>query len=136
MWPNSPIPTTILPPNHHPQVVRPPKNRKKSAGKDIQMVKYGNLSRKSKTVTCVLCNLKGHNKRSCTGLRKDAGNKGSTSNAGKKRPRSETTTGTSQVAEKPNNVAVGVQTRSKATNKGNQPTAAAKKPVNKGKKKV
>ncbi|GJT87824.1 mutator type transposase [Tanacetum coccineum] len=136
MWPNSPIPTTILPPNHHPQVSRPPKNRKKSAGEDIQMVKYGNLSRKSKTVTCMLCNSKGHNKRSCTGLRKDACNKGSTSNAGKKRPRSETTTRTSQVAKKPNNVAVGVQTRSKATNKGNQPTAAAKKPVNKGKKKV
>ncbi|GJV67247.1 mutator type transposase [Tanacetum coccineum] len=61
---------------------------------------------------------------------------GSTSNTGKKRPRSETTTGTSQAAKKPNNVVVGVQTRSKATNKGNQPTAAAKKPVNKAKKKV
>nr|GEV53798.1 hypothetical protein [Tanacetum cinerariifolium] len=35
MWPNSLIPTTILPPNHHPHVGRPPKNRKKSAGEDI-----------------------------------------------------------------------------------------------------
>ncbi|GJW97697.1 mutator type transposase [Tanacetum coccineum] len=101
-----------------------------------EMVKNGKLSRASKTVTCVLCKSKGHNKRSCTGPRKDAGNKGSTSNAGKKRPRSDTTTGTSQAAKKPNNVVVGVQTRSKATNKGNQPTAAAKKHVNKAKKKV
>ncbi|GJR72688.1 mutator type transposase [Tanacetum coccineum] len=61
---------------------------------------------------------------------------GSTSNAGKKRPRSETTTGISQAAKKPNNVVVGVQTRSKATNKGNQPTTAAKKHGNKAKKKV
>ncbi|GKF45993.1 hypothetical protein Tco_0135795 [Tanacetum coccineum] len=50
----------------------------------------------------------GHNKRSCTGPRKDVSNKGSTRNAGKKRPRSETTTGTIQAAKKPNNVVVGV----------------------------
>nr|GEX72930.1 hypothetical protein [Tanacetum cinerariifolium] len=123
MWPKSPIPTTILPPNHHPQVGRPPKNRKKSASKDIQMVKNEKLSRASKNVTCVL---KGHNKRSCIGPRKDACNKGSISNAGKKRPRSETITRTSQAAKKPNNAAVGVQTRSKDTNKGNQATSAAK----------
>nr|GEZ27488.1 hypothetical protein [Tanacetum cinerariifolium] len=97
----SPIPTTILPPNHHPQVGRPPKIIKKSAGKDIQMVKNGKLSRASKTVTCVLCKSKGHNKRSCTGPRKDASNKGSPSNAGKKRPRSKTTTETSQADKKP-----------------------------------
>nr|GEU92852.1 hypothetical protein [Tanacetum cinerariifolium] len=35
MWSKSPIPATILPPNHHPQVGRPPKKRKKSAGEDI-----------------------------------------------------------------------------------------------------
>ncbi|GJS04615.1 mutator type transposase [Tanacetum coccineum] len=134
MWPKSPIPTTILPLNHHPQVGRLPKNRKKSAGQDIQMVNNGKLSRKLKTVTCVLCNSKGHNKRSCIGPRKDAGNKGSISNAGKKRPRSETTTRTSQAAKKPKNAHIGVQTRSQASNKGNQPTAAAKKPINKGKK--
>nr|GEW98583.1 transposase, mutator type [Tanacetum cinerariifolium] len=80
--------------------------------------------------------LLGHNKRSYTSPRKDACNKGSTSNAGKKRPRSETTTGINQTTKKPNNVAVGVQTRSKATNKGNQPTATVKKLVNKAKKKV
>nr|GEW99834.1 hypothetical protein [Tanacetum cinerariifolium]GEX39233.1 hypothetical protein [Tanacetum cinerariifolium] len=136
IWPKSPIPTTILPLNHHPQVGRPPKNRKKSPGEDIQMVKNGKLSRASKTVICVLCKSKGHNKRSCTGRRKDANNKGRTSNEGKKRPRSETTTKTSQAAKKPNNAVVGVQTRSKATNKGNQPTATAKKHVNKPKKKV
>nr|GEW62121.1 transposase, mutator type [Tanacetum cinerariifolium] len=112
--------------NHHPRVGMPPKNRKKSPGEDIQMVKNGKLSRASKTMTCVLCKSKGHNKRSCTGQRKDANNKGSTSNEGKKRPRSETTIETSQAAKKPNNAVVGVQTRSKATNKGNQPTAAAK----------
>nr|GEU92855.1 hypothetical protein [Tanacetum cinerariifolium] len=117
-------------------VGRPPKNRKKFANEDIQMVKNGKLSRASKTVTCVLCKSKDHNKRNFTGPRKHAYNKGSTSNSSKKRPRSETTTGTSQAAKKPNNAAVGVQTRSKATNKGNQPTVAAKKPVNKAKKKM
>ncbi|GJZ04791.1 hypothetical protein Tco_0538066 [Tanacetum coccineum] len=115
MWPKSPIPTISLPQNHHPQVGRLPKNIKKSAGEDIQM---------------------GHNKRSCTGPRKDAGNKGSTSNACKKRPRSETTTGTSQAGKKPNNAHVGVQTRSQASNQGKKATVAAKKLMNKGKKTV
>ncbi|GKC42043.1 mutator type transposase [Tanacetum coccineum] len=133
-WPKSPIPTAILPLNHHPQVGKPPKNKKKFVGEDIQMVKYRKLFRKSKTVTCVLCNSKGHNKRSYTGPRKDAGNKGSTSNAGKKRPRFKTTTRTTQAAKKTNNAHVGVQTRSQASNKEKQATAAAKKPVKKGKK--
>ncbi|GJX48841.1 mutator type transposase [Tanacetum coccineum] len=73
MWPKSPIPTTILPLNHQSTVCRPSlkiRTENKSAGQ-------------------------GHNKRSCIGPRKDAGNKGSTSNACKKRPRSETTIGTS-----------------------------------------
>nr|GEV37714.1 transposase, mutator type [Tanacetum cinerariifolium] len=35
IWPKSSIPTSILPPNHHPEVGRPSKNRKKSAGEDI-----------------------------------------------------------------------------------------------------
>ncbi|GJV15711.1 hypothetical protein Tco_1361034 [Tanacetum coccineum] len=112
MWPKSPIPTTILPLNHQSTVCRPSlkiRTENKSAGQ-------------------------GHNKRSCIGPRKDAGNKGSISNAGKKRPRSETTTRTSQAAKKPKNAHIGVQTRSQASNKGNQPTAAAKKPINKGKK--
>nr|GFB24528.1 hypothetical protein [Tanacetum cinerariifolium] len=114
MWQKSPVPTTILPPNRHPRVGRPPKNRKKSAGEDIQMVNNGKLSRKSKTVTCMLCKLKGHNKRSCTGPRNDAGNKRSSSNESKKRPRSKTNIGTSQAAKKLKN-APGVQTRSEAS---------------------
>ncbi|GKE08992.1 mutator type transposase, partial [Tanacetum coccineum] len=35
MWTKCPIPTTILSPNQHPQVGRPTKARKKSAGEDI-----------------------------------------------------------------------------------------------------
>ncbi|GJU84177.1 mutator type transposase, partial [Tanacetum coccineum] len=75
MWPKCPIPTTILPPNQHPQVGRPNKARKKSDGEDIKMVNNGKLSRKSKTVTCFLCKSKGHNKRSCKGVSSNAGNK-------------------------------------------------------------
>ncbi|GJS45337.1 mutator type transposase [Tanacetum coccineum] len=67
MWPESAIPTTIIPPKFHPQIGRPTKKRKKSTGEDIPMVKHGKLSRRSKTVTCVLCHIKGHNKRSCKG---------------------------------------------------------------------
>ncbi|GJS31799.1 zf-CCHC domain-containing protein [Tanacetum coccineum] len=48
MWPKCPIPTTILPPNQHPQVGSPNKARKKSDGEDIKMVNNGKLSRKSK----------------------------------------------------------------------------------------
>ena len=67
LWPKSNIPTTILPPNYHPQVGRPQKKRKKSAGEDIPMVRNNKLSRKSQTVTCTLCKSKGHNRRSCKG---------------------------------------------------------------------
>ncbi|GJX27939.1 hypothetical protein Tco_0236018 [Tanacetum coccineum] len=67
MWPKSNIPTIILPPNHHPQVGRPPKKRKKSAGEDIPMVRNNKLSMRSQTVTCVLCHTKDHNRRSCKG---------------------------------------------------------------------
>ncbi|GKE51678.1 hypothetical protein Tco_1486834, partial [Tanacetum coccineum] len=61
---------------------------------------------------CIAHSNRGHSKRSCTGLRKDEGNKGSTIDAGKKRPRSEITTGTSQAAKKPKHAHVSVQTRS------------------------
>lgn len=53
------------------------------------MVKDGKLSRKGKTVTCVICKKQGHNKRSC----KEKGTAGSQaasqsqSQAGKKRSR-------------------------------------------------
>ncbi|GKE03476.1 mutator type transposase [Tanacetum coccineum] len=69
MWPKSAIPTTIIPPKFHPQIQRPPKKRKKSAGEHILVVKNGKLSRRSKTITCLLCKTKGHNRRSCTGPR-------------------------------------------------------------------
>ncbi|GKA56867.1 hypothetical protein Tco_0755939, partial [Tanacetum coccineum] len=102
---------------------------KKYVGEDIQMVNNGKLFRRSKTVICVLCKSKVHNKKNCTCPRRDASNKGPTSNSGKKRPRSKTTIITSQATKKPNNAHGGVQTRSQATNKGKQPTVAAKKPV-------
>ncbi|GJX80355.1 mutator type transposase [Tanacetum coccineum] len=107
MWPKCPIPTTILPPNQHPQVGRPTKARKKSDGEDIKMVNNGKLSRKSKTVTW------------------------------NKRPRSETSNGNAQPAKKGNtNVTVGVQTRSKAASQGSQLTTSGRKSVTKGKKKA
>ena len=91
-WEKFDCPTTLLPPKKHPQIGRPQKNRRKSAG-EILMVKDGKLSRKGKTVTCVICKKQGHNKRSC----KDKGTSGSQaasqsqsqapSQAGKKRSR-------------------------------------------------
>ncbi|GKB59646.1 hypothetical protein Tco_0915832 [Tanacetum coccineum] len=75
MWPKSNIPTIILPPNHYPQVGRPPNKRKKSAGEDIPMVRNNKLSMRSQTVTCVLCHTKGHNRRSCKGHDVPKGNK-------------------------------------------------------------
>ena len=65
MWPKCNLTTTIIPPNHHPQPGRPNKKRKRSATEMIDIVKNGKLSRKLKTVTCVLCKEKGHNKRTC-----------------------------------------------------------------------
>ena len=69
MWPKCNLTTTIIPPNHHPQPGRPNKKRKRSATEMIDIVKNGKLSRKLKTVTCVLCKEKGHNKRTCKGPR-------------------------------------------------------------------
>ena len=69
MWPKCNLTTTIILPNHHPQPGRPNKKRKRSATEMIDIVKNGKLSRKLKTVTCVLCKEKGHNKRTCKGPR-------------------------------------------------------------------
>ena len=57
-------PTTLLPPKQVPQIGRPQKKRKRSAG-EINMVKGGKLTRQGKTVTCGICKGTGHNKRSC-----------------------------------------------------------------------
>ncbi|GJU27871.1 hypothetical protein Tco_1166492 [Tanacetum coccineum] len=126
-----------LKPGNKYTVGRPTKARKKSAGEDIKMVNNGKLSRKSKTVTCLLCKSKGHNKRSCKGGSSNAGNKSGQSTAGNKRPRSETGNGNAQPAKKANtNAAVGVQTRSKAASQGSQLTTSGRKSVTKGKKKA
>ncbi|GJS34893.1 RNA-directed DNA polymerase, eukaryota [Tanacetum coccineum] len=88
MWPESAIPTTIIPPKFHHHIGRPTKKRKKSAGEYIPMVKHGKLSRRSKTVTCVLYHIKGHNKRSCKGPTSGQATKTKTVQGGsnKKRP--------------------------------------------------
>ncbi|GJU10378.1 mutator type transposase [Tanacetum coccineum] len=69
------------------KVVRSLKKRKKSVGENILMLINGKLIRISKTVTCVLCKTKGHNKRSC---------KGSTTNVGNKKTISKTVSGTEE----------------------------------------
>ncbi|GKA86562.1 hypothetical protein Tco_0808273 [Tanacetum coccineum] len=76
-WPKFNVPTTLLPPEHHPQVSRPPKQRKKSVAEMeiLKIIKNGKLSRKHKTVTCDKCKTKGHNSRSCTGLKVPMSNK-------------------------------------------------------------
>ncbi|GJS45339.1 mutator type transposase [Tanacetum coccineum] len=88
MWPESAIPTTIIPPKFHPQLEGLQKKRKKSAREDILMVKHGKMSRRSKTVTCVLYYNKGHNKRSCKGPTSGQATKTKTIHGGsnKKRP--------------------------------------------------
>ncbi|GJS62912.1 hypothetical protein Tco_0677476 [Tanacetum coccineum] len=67
-WPKCNVPTTLLPPEHQPQVDIPPKQRKKSTTEIdvLKIVKNGKLSRKHKTVTCDKYKTKGHNSRSCT----------------------------------------------------------------------
>ena len=94
------------------------------------MVDTGKLSRRSKTVTCVLCKTKGHNKGSCTGPR---------SNVGNKRPGSEAAGGTSNTVNKKARCVPdgGVQTRStNPVTKATKPIKKANKPVKKGKKPV
>ena len=63
-WEKFDCPTTLLPPKQVPQIGRPQKKRKRSAG-EINMVKGGKLTRQGKTVTCGICKGTGHNKRSC-----------------------------------------------------------------------
>jgi hypothetical protein len=63
LWKKSQIPITIIPPNHHTQVGRPKKKRKKSTVEDVK--RSGRLSKQDITVTCGICKNKGHNRRSC-----------------------------------------------------------------------
>ncbi|GKC52120.1 mutator type transposase, partial [Tanacetum coccineum] len=67
LWIKHPSPYTIIPPKIHPQIGRPPKSRKKSAGEisTQKMSKNGKLSRFGKSVTCGKCGNKGHNKTTC-----------------------------------------------------------------------
>ncbi|GJR74718.1 hypothetical protein Tco_0087083 [Tanacetum coccineum] len=131
MWTKSNIPTTILPPNYHPQVVRPPKKRKRSAGEDIPMVRNNKLSRRSQTVTYVLCKTKGHNRRSCKG---PAVPKGNNTTAKSRRGASASTvkgsaSGSKAATQKGNKSSASVKVAasgSKAPQKGNKTAASGK----------
>ncbi|PWA35861.1 zinc finger, SWIM-type [Artemisia annua] len=100
LWPKSDIPSTIIPPNYHPHIGRSPKKRKMSLGESIPLVHDGKLSRKGKTVTCVLCKGKGHNKRTCTGVRNVAS--GSTNVGNNKRKSTNGPSGSTTVGNKKN----------------------------------
>jgi hypothetical protein len=71
MWSKSEVPTTIVPPNHHKQVGRPKKARKRSAVEMEDMTKGGRLSKKNTTVRCGKCGKQGHNSRTCKGQGQD-----------------------------------------------------------------
>ncbi|GKB84735.1 mutator type transposase [Tanacetum coccineum] len=70
LWSKHPSPYIIIPPKIHPQIGRPPKSKKKSAGEisSQKMSANGKLSRVGKSVTCGKCEMKGHNKTSCKGI--------------------------------------------------------------------
>ena len=55
MWAKSPCPTTLLPPNHHVQVGRHKKKRKKSALETDDMVRGHKMTRAYREVTCAKC---------------------------------------------------------------------------------
>lgn len=68
MWPKCNCPTILTPPDHHAQVGRPRKKRKKSVEEMGHSVVKGNkMARIGSTVTCNKCKTKGHNSRTCTG---------------------------------------------------------------------
>lgn len=69
LWDTTNCPTTLMPPNHHKQVGRPKKKRKKTSEEmnQKQVGTSGKLSRKGKTVTCDKCKHPGHNSRTCKG---------------------------------------------------------------------
>ncbi|KAD7478078.1 hypothetical protein E3N88_01214 [Mikania micrantha] len=67
-WPKSACPTSLTPPQHHTQIGRPKKKRKKSA-EEIHEERSSakKLSRKGSAGTCSKCNNPGHNSRTCKG---------------------------------------------------------------------
>ncbi|XP_022032436.1 uncharacterized protein LOC110933527 [Helianthus annuus] len=64
LWVQSQVPTTLTPPNHHKQVGRPKKARKRSALEVEEMTHSGRLSKKHTKGKCGKC---GHNTRTCKG---------------------------------------------------------------------
>ncbi|KAD4889074.1 hypothetical protein E3N88_21147 [Mikania micrantha] len=66
LWIKTQIPITLTPPNHHNQVGRPKKARKRSTIEIEEMTKEGRLSKKNTKGSCG-CGKKGHNKRTCKG---------------------------------------------------------------------
>lgn len=93
-WPKSVNNITLIPPEHHTQVGRPAKKRKRSAIEVEEMVKKGKLSRAGKTVRCLLCKELGHNRRSCKGqkLADDKKSKATTSTGTQGNKKSKATT--------------------------------------------
>nr|GEV15013.1 hypothetical protein [Tanacetum cinerariifolium] len=68
MWPVIESTTVIVPPNHKPQVDRPPKKRKKSHDEIAsQSCSSGKLSRKGTSVKCSKFGNLGHNRKGCRG---------------------------------------------------------------------
>ncbi|GJY54050.1 hypothetical protein Tco_0445714 [Tanacetum coccineum] len=61
-WEKSQVLSRLIPPYIPPQVGRPGKKRKKSAGEVTEMVKDGKLIRKGDTVTCCKCGKRGTTK--------------------------------------------------------------------------
>lgn len=88
-WPRSDCPTKLLPPNHHPQIGRPSKKRKRAADENVTQstVTAGRLLRTGKTVTCSKCKQKGHNSRKCKGQTEASSSKQKKSKKSNKKPR-------------------------------------------------
>jgi len=79
MWPKSKCPTRLLPPNHHSQIGRPKKKRKKTVEELSQasnkVPKHGVRGK------CTKCKQQGHNARTCQGTTDGSQGKASGSQA-------------------------------------------------------
>ncbi|GJR81981.1 RNA-directed DNA polymerase, eukaryota [Tanacetum coccineum] len=95
-WEKSQVPSRLIPPYIPPQVGKPGKKRKKSAGEVTEMVKDGKLIRKGGIVTCCKCGQKGHNKRRYKGT--SVAGSGSTSASASQPARAYASASTSQPA--------------------------------------
>ncbi|KAJ9547748.1 hypothetical protein OSB04_020291 [Centaurea solstitialis] len=70
LWPENDCPTTLTPPKHHIQVGRPKKKRVRTTDDASQSVVKGNrVTRVGTSVTCAKCRKKGHNSRTCKGIK-------------------------------------------------------------------